>query len=149
MNTAIREVQKALDAYKFNEACHHVYQFIWHELCDWYLELVKPYLYQDRGCEEEGDHSGDPCEGLRCHAETASPLHALHHRGDLAEPSRGERAESIMVAAFPQPDERFDNEDVADEMELVIEVITAIRNIRGEMNIPPGDQICLHASDKR
>jgi valyl-tRNA synthetase len=50
-------------------------------------------------------------------------------------------SESIMVATFPQPDDRFDNEDAADEMAVVIEVITALRNIRGEMNIPPGDQI--------
>jgi len=46
-----------------------------------------------------------------------------------------------MLAKYPQPEERFDNEEVADEMAVVIEVITALRNIRGEMNIPPGEQI--------
>ncbi len=45
-----------------------------------------------------------------------------------------------MVTPFPHPDERFDDAEIADEMELLIEVITAIRNIRGEMNVPPGEQ---------
>jgi valyl-tRNA synthetase len=48
---------------------------------------------------------------------------------------------SIMVASFPRPDERFDDDRIADEMGWVIEIVTALRNIRGEMNIPPGEQI--------
>ena len=48
---------------------------------------------------------------------------------------------SVMVASFPEANEEFDDIRVADEMELVIELITAIRNIRGEMNVPPGEQI--------
>src|SRR4030042_3892550 len=48
---------------------------------------------------------------------------------------------SIMTASFPRPDERFDSDPAADEMEQVIEIITALRNIRGEMNVPPGEQI--------
>ena len=55
-------------------------------------------------------------------------------------PQRKEN-ESIMIAEFPKPDERYDDEEVADEMGLIIEVITALRNIRGEMNLPPGEQI--------
>ena len=50
---------------------------------------------------------------------------------------------SIMKASFPKPDERFDDEPIAEEMNLVIEIITAIRNIRGEMNVPPGEQITV------
>jgi valyl-tRNA synthetase len=46
-----------------------------------------------------------------------------------------------MVTPFPKPEGRFDDEETEEEMELVIEVITALRNIRGEMNIPPSDQV--------
>ena len=46
-----------------------------------------------------------------------------------------------MVAALPKPDEKYDDEIVADEMGLIIEMISALRNIRGEMNLPPGEQI--------
>jgi len=55
-------------------------------------------------------------------------------------PERKE-SESIMIAEFPKPDDRYDDEKAAARMELIIEVITAIRNIRGEMNLPPGEQI--------
>lgn len=56
---------------------------------------------------------------------------------------------SIMVASFPEPDERFDDDQVADEMGLVIEIVTALRNIRGEMNIPPGEpvDVFFHTKD--
>ncbi|MDP2970700.1 MAG: valine--tRNA ligase, partial [Deltaproteobacteria bacterium] len=47
LNETIRSVRKALDEYKFNEACHILYQFIWHEFCDWYLEMTKLYLYRE------------------------------------------------------------------------------------------------------
>ena len=57
-------------------------------------------------------------------------------------PQRKEN-ESIMIAEFPKPDDRYDDERAADEMELIIEVITALRNIRGEMNLPPGEQIAV------
>jgi valyl-tRNA synthetase len=55
-------------------------------------------------------------------------------------PQRKEN-ESIMIAEFPKPDKRYDDEEVADEMALVIEVTNALRNLRGEMNLPPGEQI--------
>jgi valyl-tRNA synthetase len=51
--------------------------------------------------------------------------------------------ESIMVAEFPKSHERYDDETVADEMGLIIEVTSALRNIRGEMNLPPGEQISV------
>ncbi|MDP3016627.1 MAG: valine--tRNA ligase, partial [Deltaproteobacteria bacterium] len=47
LNETIRSVRKALEEYKFNEACHILYQFIWHEFCDWYLEMTKLYLYRE------------------------------------------------------------------------------------------------------
>ena len=54
-----------------------------------------------------------------------------------------------MKASFPRPDERFDGDPAADEMERVIEITTALRNIRGEMNVPPSEQIValLHTKD--
>jgi valyl-tRNA synthetase len=57
-------------------------------------------------------------------------------------PGRREN-ESIMVADLPKPDERYDDEAVANEMGLIIEITNALRNIRGEMNLPPGEQITV------
>jgi valyl-tRNA synthetase len=57
-------------------------------------------------------------------------------------PGRKEN-ESIMVAEFPKPHERYDDETVANEMGLIIEITNSLRNIRGEMNLPPGEQITV------
>jgi len=46
LNTTVGDVRKALDEYRFNDAAGRIYQFIWHEFCDWYLELIKPALYE-------------------------------------------------------------------------------------------------------
>ena len=148
LNRVIREMEVSLDAYAFNEAAHALYQFIWHEFCDWYLELVKLYLYQD----------GDNLKRLlsqRTLLEVLDAIVRLLHpfMPFITEeiwqqlPQRKEK-ESIMVAEFPKPDDRYDDEEVADKMQLVIEVITALRNIRGEMNLPPGEQIVGRPSHK-
>jgi len=143
LNQVIREVQKALENYKFNEATHTLYQFIWHEFCDWYLELIKPYLYQDK------DPYRRPLAQETLLKVLDDTLRLLHpFMPFITEeiwqqlPLKKENG-SIMKASFPRTDERFDDEQVADEMGLVIEIITALRNIRGEMNVPPGEQITV------
>ena len=141
LNEAIRGIRKSLDEYKFNEACHTLYQFIWHEFCDWYLELSKLYLYK------EAEKNKRPLTQQTLLEVLDSILRLLHPFMPFVTeeiwqqlPQRKEN-ESIMVAEFPKPDPRYDDEAVADEMGLVIEVVTALRNIRGEMNLPPGEQI--------
>ena len=141
LNQAIRGVQKSLEEYKFNEACHTLYQFIWHEFCDWYLELTKLFLYK------EGDKKRRTLTQQTLLEVLDSILRLLHPFMPFVTeeiwqqlPQRKEN-ESIMIAEFPKPDGRYDDEAVADEMALIIEVVNALRNIRGEMNLPPGEQI--------
>ena len=141
LNQAIRGVQKSLEEYKFNEASHTLYQFIWHEFCDWYLELTKLTLYQ------EGDTKRQNLTQQTLLGVLDSILRLLHpFMPFITEeiwqqlPHRKEN-ESIMMARLPKADERYDDAGVADEMGLIIEVINALRNIRGEMNVPPGEQI--------
>ena len=141
LNQAIRGVQKSLEEYKFNEACHTLYQFIWHEFCDWYLELTKLFLYK------EGDKRRRTLTQQTLLEVLDSILRLLHPFMPFVTeeiwqqlPQRKEN-ESIMIAEFPKPDGRYDDEAVADEMALIIEVVNALRNIRGEMNLPPGEQI--------
>ena len=143
LNQVIREVHQSLEEYKFNEASHTLYHFIWHEYCDWYLELTKLYLYK------EGDPKRQTLTRQTLIEVLDAILRLLHpFMPFITEeiwqqlPGRKEN-ESIMVAEFPKPHERYDNEAVANEMELVIEVTNALRNIRGEMNLPPGEQITV------
>jgi valyl-tRNA synthetase len=141
LNQVIREVKKSLEDYKFNEAAYTLYQFIWHEFCDWYLELTKLSLYKE-GDKRKQDLTRQTLLGV-----LDSILRLLHpFMPFITEeiwqqlPQRREN-ESIMVAEFPKPDKRYDDEVVADEMGLIIDVINALRNIRGEMNLPPAEQV--------
>jgi valyl-tRNA synthetase len=141
LNEAIRGVEKSLEEYKFNEACHTLYQFIWHEFCDWYLELSKLSLYK------EGEKKRRHLTQQTLQEVLDSILRLLHPFMPFVTEEIWQQLpqrkgnESIMIAAFPKPDPRYDDEAVADEMGLIIGVVTALRNIRGEMNLPPGEQI--------
>lgn len=143
LNETIRSVQKALNEYKFNEACHILYQFIWHEFCDWYLEMTKLYLYR-----EEDPEGGDLTR--RTLSEVLDAILRLLHpfMPFITEeiwqrlPARKEN-ESIMIAEFPEPDPRYDDEGAEEDMAWIIEMVTSLRNIRGEMNLPPSEQITV------
>jgi len=141
LNRTIREVREALEGYKFNEACHALYQFFWHQFCDWYVELIKPDLYQDRDPKRKALAQKSLLEVLDAALRLLHPFMPFITEEIWQNLPQNQKGESIMVAHFPHPDERFDDAQIADEMELMIEVITAIRNIRGEMNVPPGEQI--------
>jgi valyl-tRNA synthetase len=143
LNQVIREVQKALENYKFNEATHTLYQFIWHEFCDWYLELIKPYLYQNEDKKRKALAQETLLKVLDDTLRLLHPFMPFITEEIWQQLPLKKENGSIMKASFPRTDERFDDEQVADEMGLVIEIITALRNIRGEMNVPPGEQITV------
>jgi valyl-tRNA synthetase len=141
LNRTIREVKKSLEDYRFNEATHTLYQFIWHEFCDWYLELIKPYLYQDEDVKKKRMSQQTLLEVLDATLRLLHPFMPFITEEIWEQLPLKKETDAIMVANFPQPDEGFDDDQVADEMGLVIEIITALRNIRGEMNVPPAEQI--------
>ena len=135
LNRTAAEVAKGLDEYRFNVASAAVYQFFWHEFCDWYLELVKPVLY-----------GKDNPEGRRAAQKTllevlTTSLKLLHPfmpflTEEIWQTLAAEEG-SIMVSEFPAEDKAFSDPGVEGEMVLIMEVITRIRNIRGEMNVAP------------
>jgi valyl-tRNA synthetase len=141
LNQVIRGVQKSLEEYKFNEACHTLYQFIWHEFCDWYLELTKLVLYKEGGKRKQTLTQQTLLEVLDSIVRLLHPFMPFVTEEIWQQLAQRKENESIMVAEFPKPDPRYDDETVADEMGLIIEVVNALRNIRGEMNLPPGEQI--------
>jgi len=141
LNQTIRDVQKALEEYKFNEAAYALYQFIWHEFCDWYLELAKLTLYR------EGEKKGKTLtqrtllEVLDAILKLLHPFMPFITEEIWQQLPKPKENKSIMIAEFPKTDERYDDETVADQMALVVDVVNALRNIRGEMNLPPGEPI--------
>jgi valyl-tRNA synthetase len=143
LNQVIREVQTALEDYKFNEASHVLYQFIWHEFCDWYLELTKLYLYKEGGKKRRKLTQRTLLEVLDAVLRLLHPFMPFITEEIWQQLPQRKENESVMVAEFPKPDKRYDDEGVADEMALIIEVTNALRNLRGEMNHPPGEQIVV------
>jgi valyl-tRNA synthetase len=143
LHSVIKEVEAALTDYRFNDVASTLYQFIWHEYCDWYLELSKPALY-----EEKGSASRKATQTVLAHVlETA--LRLLHPImpfiteeiwQTLPEGVRSQ-AQSIMISRFPAADEKRINAEIEQDMQMVMDTILAIRNIRGEMNIAPSTQI--------
>ena len=141
LNQVIREVRRSLEDYKFNEASHVLYQFIWHEFCDWYLELTKLYLYKEGGKKRRKLTQRTLLEVLDAVLRLLHPFMPFITEEIWQKLPQRKENESIMIAEFPKPDQRYDDEEVADEMGLIIEVTNALRNLRGEMNLPPGEQI--------
>ncbi len=143
LNEVIREVRRSLEEYKFNEACHAVYQFIWHEFCDWYLELSKLYLYKEESRERQDLTKLTRLEVLEATLRLLHPFMPFITEEIWQQLPLQKEKPSIMIAEFPKPDARYEDEAVASEMGLIIEVTNALRNIRGEMNLPPGEQIIV------
>ncbi|MBU2261775.1 MAG: valine--tRNA ligase [Proteobacteria bacterium] len=131
----VAEVSRGLDEYRFNDAAAAVYQFVWHELCDWYLELSKPVLYG------EGETAGKRAARKTLLEVLAASLKLLHPFMPFVTEEIWQTliadGRSIMVSEFPTPDEAARDAEAERKMGLIMEVITRIRNIRGEMNIAP------------
>ena len=131
----VAEESRGLDEYRFNDAAAAVYQFVWHELCDWYLELSKPVLYG------EGETAGKRAARKTRLEVLAASLKLLHPFMPFVTEEIWQTliadGKSIMVSEFPTPDEAARDAEAERKMGLIMEVITRIRNIRGEMNVAP------------
>ena len=139
LNRVTRSVAEALDGYRYNDAAGTLYKFVWHEFCDWYLEAVKPDLYGDAGETRKLSTLSTLWHVLR---NTLILLHPFvpFITEELWHHLPGTKG-SIMQAAYPSTGSETavdaPSETAEPDMERVIEVITGIRNIRGEMNIQP------------
>ncbi len=133
----IGSVTEALENYRFSDAASHLYQFLWHEYCDWYLELVKIRL-------TNGDERA-PWTGrvLLIHVLEVA-LRLLHPIMPFITEEVWQRlprstrdAPSVMIAPWPAADSSLVNPEAVQRMERVMGVIRGIRNIRSEVRIPP------------
>ncbi len=131
-------VAEALDSYRFNDAAGAVYSYFWHEVCDWYLEAAKPALFDKAG---EAAREASRAVLYRIVRDSLVLLHPFMPfvTEELWHKLPGTRG-SILQAAFPARGPQMGlviDDEAENEMAVVSGVITAVRNIRGEMNIPP------------
>jgi valyl-tRNA synthetase len=139
LNRTIADVTKGLDEYRFNEAAAVIYQFVWHEFCDWYLELIKPTLYG----KSEPAHRQATQQTLFSVLKTSLKL--LHPFMPFVTEEIWQTlindGSSIMVSDFPIPNDSFQDVQAEKEMRVIMNVVTTVRNIRGEMNIAPSKKL--------
>jgi len=142
LNEAIRETDQALAEYRFNEAAMGLYQFTWSEFCDWYLELSKRDLYN------AGPERKKMAQYVLWY--TLDHLLRLLHpfmpfiTEEIWQALPGDKAvPSIMLATYPEFSDSRSFPETAGRMERVMAVINAIRNIRGEMEVPPSKEIVV------
>ncbi|MBS54431.1 MAG: valine--tRNA ligase [Oceanospirillaceae bacterium] len=138
------EVRRHMDQYRFDMAAQALYEFIWNEYCDWYLELSKPVLWDENATEEEKRGTrGTLVRVLEATLRLAHPIIPFitesiwHQVKDLA----GKEGDTIMLSAYPEPQEALIDADAEADIEWLKGVITAVRNIRGEQNIPPSKEL--------
>lgn len=136
LNYIVSEINDSLTEYKFYEAADKIYHFVWHEFCDWYIELVKSQL-------KEGNKTTqavlmDVLDQIMRLLHPFMPFvtEEIWHHLPFAE-------RSLAVAAFPLPDENKTDKEAEKHMNLIQTVITEIRTIRAEHRIPPRKKMIL------
>ncbi len=148
LHHTLSELNNAMDKFEINNATKIIYTFVWNDFCDWYIELSKNRLYSDNGTGStasiEEIKSAVLTRALNIFESLLKIVHPfmpfiteeLWHLIDERKSN-----ESISVSEYPKADKKFINKKAEEEMEFVQNIITAIRNIRGEMNIPPSRMV--------
>jgi len=138
-----QEVTQAIETYRFNEAASSLYKFVWHTFCDWYLELIKPIFQAGAGTQI--------LETRQTAAFVLNVIYKLLHpfmpyiTEELSAHMGGEAAQMLALSAWPQLD--FVDPQAADDMEWLIELVSAVRSLRAEMNVPAAAQAQLAVID--
>ena len=147
-NDLVAAVTENIDKYELGLAVQKLYDFIWDNFCDWYIEIVKPRLQN-----KDDKASNESAQKVLCYvlSHTMQLLHpfmpfitetiwqALPHEG-----------ESVMVSKWPEYDEKLHFATEADQVETMMDTIRAIRARRAEMNVPPSKkaQVILLTDDR-
>ena len=142
---AVRAITEAIEAYRFNEAAGAAYRFVWNLTCDWYLELAKPVL--------SGEDSSAKEETRATVAWLLDRIVAMLHPfmpflteelWDKAARSSTKPRQLLVLSPWPTP--TFEDAGAADEINWLIDLITATRSVRSELNVPAAAMVALSIS---
>ncbi|WP_112816680.1 valine--tRNA ligase [Ensifer sp.] len=136
LSRTIRDVTEALEGFRFNEAAGSLYRFVWNQFCDWYLELLKPVF----GGEDEAAKR----ESQACVAYVLDEIYKLLHpfmpfmTEELWDQTAGEGRERAGLLCHAEwPSASYADDGAADEINWLIDLVSGIRSVRSEMNVPP------------
>lgn len=146
--STVKNVEKAWDNFDVTGAVKQIYSFIWNDFCDWYIELIKNRLYSDN-LEVK---TAVLVRALSLFEDMLKILHPVMPfiTEEIWQLLKSRRSgESISITRMPELNESLIDLSAEEEMDFIQNVVTAVRNIRGEMNIPPSKKINLFIkSDK-
>ena len=141
LQVVIQTMHNSMQSYRLDLAAQAVYDFTWHEFCDWYLELSKPVLQSDEST------AGEKCASRQTLIEVLETILRLLHpimpfvteeiwtqikcRANID-------GKTIMLRSYPESDESYSDDEAESEIEWVKQFIVGVRSIRGELNLSPG-----------
>jgi valyl-tRNA synthetase len=136
-----RRTAEAIEAYKFNEAAGALYQFVWGTFCDWYIEFTKPII--------AGTDEAAKAETRATTAWVLSEIvHLLHPIMPFITEAvwrhlAGEKAGLLIASRWPEHGSALGDAAASAEMEWVVRLVSTVRTVRAEMNVPPAAQVPL------
>ena len=142
LRITVERAREAISGYRFNDFAHHLYQFTWHEFCDWYIEMSK--LRLNRG-------PGSLAAQRTLHTVLRNILLLLHPlmpfvteelwAAVTARDPASPRGDDIMVQRYPEAADFPADPDAEEKVEFLSGIVRAVRNLRTEMNVPPSRKV--------
>ncbi|MBI4546461.1 MAG: valine--tRNA ligase [Ignavibacteriae bacterium] len=150
LHSTIGDLNEALEHFEINQATKILYEFVWHDFCDWYVEMIKGRLYGDETTEVKQFVLG---RAIWIFDQTLRLLHPfmLFVTEELWQHIEQRKPDdSLMVAQFPMKEDRCIDKETEAEMTFVQNTINSVRNVRGELSVPPSKDIelIINFSDK-
>ena len=142
LNRAIKNYNKQMDRFHFNEAAKVLYDYIWNDFCDWYIEIAKTRFYSE-------DKNSKLITYDVCITSIRKILPLLHPytpfiTEELWSFFKSERANDLIISPWPTEDKGVINKEIDNKMMMLQDIISSVRAIRSRMNIPPSKKIELN-----
>ncbi len=144
MNETVRDVTENMEKYELGIAAQKINDFIWESLCDWYIEMVKPRLYNTDDAKSQNAALWTLREVLINSLKMLHPYMPFVTEEiycTVREETNMESPESIMIAEWPVFEEKYNFTREAEDVDRIREAVKGIRNVRSEMNVAPSKKV--------